>query len=411
MSRINPSHRKHVLSDVEEAPTLTKKARDGETGELGALTTDLRRDEEFWYEDGTIVLLAGDVSFRVYKGVLAAHSPIFADMFSIPQPDTLSQSLSSESQPCPTVRVSDSSEDLRYVLRALLPSHAAMYVCSDPLVLTTDLMPSVFWLIVRGEQYPTFDEISAYARLGHKYEIDHLVDSCLAFLKDHFTDDLNKWCEHAQYVPLRFKARHAIGVVNIARLFECEQILPIALAVCCTLDPKVLMRGFKRADGTREALSRDDLLRCLQAKQALLKHASTALHIAFLPSFTFTPGCDTPTECQSALQNMYRWFVVDGGLFMDVHPFHKWEHYTEWMTRFTFCNLCEKRLEERVQVQQRHLWIKLPKILQLPVSGWGLSEPTEDEESEPGLESDSDTVRRISRSICIRAHMFAQDTE
>ncbi|KAJ2989084.1 hypothetical protein NUW54_g1873 [Trametes sanguinea] len=46
----------------------------------------LVRDEEFWYDDGTIILIARNVEFRIYKGILAEHSPVFKDMFSFPQP-------------------------------------------------------------------------------------------------------------------------------------------------------------------------------------------------------------------------------------------------------------------------------------------------------------------------------------
>ncbi len=75
---------------------------------------EIRRDAEYWLEDGTVILVARGVEFRVYKGVLSTHSPVFADMFSLPQPDQ------SPSQ-CPVVHLDDSPEDLRYVLRALLP--------------------------------------------------------------------------------------------------------------------------------------------------------------------------------------------------------------------------------------------------------------------------------------------------
>ena len=39
------------------------------------------RDEDFWFEDGTVVLVAEGVEFRVYEGLLADHSPVLRDMF------------------------------------------------------------------------------------------------------------------------------------------------------------------------------------------------------------------------------------------------------------------------------------------------------------------------------------------
>lgn len=44
-----------------------------------------QRDTEFWYDDGNIILVARDVEFRVFKGILAEYSPVFKDMCSLPQ--------------------------------------------------------------------------------------------------------------------------------------------------------------------------------------------------------------------------------------------------------------------------------------------------------------------------------------
>ncbi|KAJ7221392.1 hypothetical protein GGX14DRAFT_388571 [Mycena pura] len=45
------------------------------------------RVQELWFSDGTIVLQAGNSQFRVYQGILAARSPVFKDMLSVPQPE------------------------------------------------------------------------------------------------------------------------------------------------------------------------------------------------------------------------------------------------------------------------------------------------------------------------------------
>lgn len=76
-------------------------------------STEWKKDDEFWFADGTISLVASDVEFRVYKGILETHSPVFADMFSLPQP---------HADVGPVVHLVDSAKDLRHVLRALFPS-------------------------------------------------------------------------------------------------------------------------------------------------------------------------------------------------------------------------------------------------------------------------------------------------
>ena len=93
----------------------------------------LKKDEEFWYDDGTIILIAGNIEFRVYRGPLAKHSPVFRDMLALPQPPISDSTPSSFEEPvlappCPAVHVTDSPTDLRHFLRAFVPGEIPMCV-------------------------------------------------------------------------------------------------------------------------------------------------------------------------------------------------------------------------------------------------------------------------------------------
>ena len=79
-------------------------------------TANLKRCEEFWLDDGNLVLVAKDVAFRVYRGLLAAQSTVFQDMFATASPTT-----GEVYDGCPVVRLSDSPEDIVCLLRKLLP--------------------------------------------------------------------------------------------------------------------------------------------------------------------------------------------------------------------------------------------------------------------------------------------------
>lgn len=72
------------------------------------------RPEKLWFEDGSVVLQAGNVQFKVHRSILAKHSSIFADLFRVPQP---------VSEPtlegCPIVHLQDNPEDLKRVLLIL----------------------------------------------------------------------------------------------------------------------------------------------------------------------------------------------------------------------------------------------------------------------------------------------------
>ena len=61
--------------------------------------------------------------FKVYRGLLAAQSPIFGDMFAV-----ASSSRGVQFGDVPTVRLTDSPEDLKHLLRALVPNTQRRYV-------------------------------------------------------------------------------------------------------------------------------------------------------------------------------------------------------------------------------------------------------------------------------------------
>lgn len=72
------------------------------------------RIPELWFEDGNLIVQAGHRVFRVYRGVLAARSPVFHDMLSFPQPSD-----SELLEGCPVVRLHDDSAEVLIFLKAI----------------------------------------------------------------------------------------------------------------------------------------------------------------------------------------------------------------------------------------------------------------------------------------------------
>lgn len=70
-----------------------------------------------WFEDGNLILEAGETRFRISRGVLASQSPVFREMLVFPQP--AGEELVDG---CPIVRLYDSPEDVRYFLKAIYDS-------------------------------------------------------------------------------------------------------------------------------------------------------------------------------------------------------------------------------------------------------------------------------------------------
>ena len=81
------------------------------------VTTPRTRDSELWFDDGTIVIVAQSVEFRVYKGQLARRFDVFKDLDTFPQSTVNFEHGSGF--PCPVLHVTDSARDWRNLLRML----------------------------------------------------------------------------------------------------------------------------------------------------------------------------------------------------------------------------------------------------------------------------------------------------
>lgn len=84
--------------------------------------------QELYYPDGGVFLRAEDTLFRVYSGILAQHSPIFSDLFTLPQPPD-----DEAFDGCPVIRLQDSAQDLLRFLKVL---HEWRYVARMSLTMT-----------------------------------------------------------------------------------------------------------------------------------------------------------------------------------------------------------------------------------------------------------------------------------
>lgn len=76
--------------------------------------TSPHRVQELWFDDGNLVIQAGNSQYRVFRGILAARSPVFQDMLSFPQPPD-----SELVEGCPVVFLPDSSMEVGAFLRAI----------------------------------------------------------------------------------------------------------------------------------------------------------------------------------------------------------------------------------------------------------------------------------------------------
>lgn len=94
-----------------------------------------------WFEDGTIIIHAQSTRFKVYRGMLAEKSAIFADMLSLPRPASSSTTEDDDfDDGCPVVRLSDTAEDWGCMLDNLF-NRRSVYPRTTIMIGSLFLMP------------------------------------------------------------------------------------------------------------------------------------------------------------------------------------------------------------------------------------------------------------------------------
>lgn len=70
---------------------------------------------ELWFDDGNLVLQAGNTQFRIHRGIICASSTVFKEMFGLPQLVPGDEVV----EGCPVVHLSDSAVELQHALKAI----------------------------------------------------------------------------------------------------------------------------------------------------------------------------------------------------------------------------------------------------------------------------------------------------
>ncbi|OJT07012.1 hypothetical protein TRAPUB_2142 [Trametes pubescens] len=320
-------------------------------------------------EDGSIVLISKGRGFKVYKGILAAQSPVFRDMFASSSPET--EAIDN----CPVVHVSDSAEDLRHFLGAITPITQPMYVPTNCGFEegTLAYYRSTTVRLHRAEGDPKIPAatIFAIARLAHKYQADELQRQALSCIQEYYAICYDVWENKGQQGNVPFETsdmpRYAIEAVAIARLTNTPSILPLAFYDCCRLGGKVL-EGWRHEDGSISRLADEDLERCLDGTRELACHAAKATTLSFSPEPVCQSYCNSQTRIRLLLLELLslsRWLHAPLHACTDL--------FAELAHARSVCAHCQKTLEGRVKEQRRMIWPRLPSIfhLEADISNWG----------------------------------------
>ncbi|PIL26261.1 hypothetical protein GSI_12017 [Ganoderma sinense ZZ0214-1] len=324
-----------------------------------------KKDEEFWFEDGTVIIVARDTEFRVYEGLLAGLSPVFRGLFAESHEQRIVPMRGGQTLSCPIVGVSDAPGDLRHLLRACFSRR----------------LGSLY-----EEREPSYHEISAAIRLGDKYKLVELYSQSLDYLKRYFPSTLDSWTALESYVPPGWRDVEAIGVVNLARTLSGElSILPAALVACIcgggsqsaengsrdAENNSGIVYGIAREDGSQEVLSPRDLSICFDGKTSLRSATIAAFCRTFEP--TVSRGCKTSGDCKRALRNVLLSLEKNLKALLDGDPFAAYHEFTGG--GIDICSSCMSAVKKQSLKERMRVWDRLPELLGVEVPGWKVEHP------------------------------------
>ncbi|PIL26475.1 hypothetical protein GSI_12233 [Ganoderma sinense ZZ0214-1] len=297
------------------------------------------RHEEFWFADGSVVLVARNTGFRVFRSLLAAQSTVFSDMLSSSSPNAEEMF-----EGCPVVHLSDSPQDVAYFLGVLLPK-------------------SQRTLYMRNLRF-SFRRVAAIIRLAHKYHVQDVLDQAILALGEYFTSDFDTW--ESDRIAVVLKSRHAVAVVNLARLVDRPSLLPIALYECALLGSSVF-KGYRRDENYVDRLDQSDIL--------------AAKAVALISDVFVTEPCtrcERRGRCKGALKTMLE-DAIGSDDASDPDVLNGWGNtIKDWAKELRLCGPCEKAALARDTAARRRVWDELPDIFDVKVEEWNSSVGSED---------------------------------
>ncbi|KAJ7634508.1 hypothetical protein FB45DRAFT_829764 [Roridomyces roridus] len=204
---------------MSDAPPLAKRKRNSTANETA---TPIR--SHIWKPFGDIVLQAESTQFRVSRDVLANQSPVFADMFDVPQPPNEPQI-----DGCPLVILSeDRAKDWEFLLGILY---------DNPFEFKKSL---------------GFDMAVALLRLGRKYGIPTAEASAIRRIHSEFPAAFEAWNRNELLLEVEDVDRNLIDILTLAYEFGINTSIP-TIAYACLRDKSLeqIFTGVMRTDGSR----------------------------------------------------------------------------------------------------------------------------------------------------------------
>lgn len=204
-------------------------------------------------------------------------------------------------------------------------------------------------------------------RLGSKYQVDHVREEAILRLRRCFPNTLSAFPARNVYLQdpgfsisegLFLRKKDAIGVVNLARAFDLDFLLPPAFYLCSQLDYDELVDGVSDDCGGTMRLSSHDLKICLKGRSLLTKADIRSLRPLFFPAAS--PACKQPALCVDIMRELVQelWYenLANPNALVEA---------THWLKSYAIarqnplCPTCIDDLMEAYDTQRQQTWDSL----------------------------------------------------
>lgn len=221
-------------------------------------------------------------------------------------------------------------------------------------------------------------------RLGFKYQIDHIRNEAIHLLQQCFPEDLddyitvhtsdllrdnessgcltNIYCNHASVYSAH---EDCIAVVNLARIFDLDSLLPAAFYACAQLSDEVLFNGYKDSRGEVWKLSSADLQRCMSGQRRLRS--------AVIQSFQWlleipAEECKKAVVCKSFVQEdlVISWRYFEAGDVDALLDNERLNTDLPWQLENKYCKVCVKFAQTHYDSERLATWDALRVFFDLP---------------------------------------------
>ncbi|KAJ6548093.1 hypothetical protein DFH09DRAFT_1169783 [Mycena vulgaris] len=303
--------------------------------EVDIQPSEPQRVQDLWFEDGNIVIQAGNSQFRVYRGILAARSPLVDG--------------------CPLVQLTDAETEVTDFLKAIfIPEYFAPF-------------PAL----------TKFEIIVGCLRLSQKYEVDYLRRRALIHLSSGHRTTLSEWdssAYHREPTTTRSPSEiiswswpddpaSSICVVQLAREVGALWVLPVAFYRISGGFEKLARDVFHGTvfNGAPASLSSHDQQSFVNGQAAQIRGVSDIM--AFLCDPPNIADCESPAACGLIRLQALR-IIRPRVRACTSLPLHVW---TSALWKFLkVCPACLAVLKTTHAAAQQVFWDKLPAVYGLP---------------------------------------------